>query len=106
MTRALLVSRTRDELSISVAERQMASFLQSTSPGAGLTTDGLEPEQIFLFENHDAAYHIWRRAEFSGRTLVHIDGHHDMWRVPGYETINIANFISFALKDKIVKDVF
>ena len=84
----------------------MASFLQSTPPGAGLSKDGLGPEQIFLFENHDAAYHIWRRAGFSGRTLVHIDGHHDMWRVPGYETINIANFISFALKDKIVKDVF
>lgn len=58
-----------------------------------------------MFENHDAAYHIWRSAGVSGRTLVHVDGHHDMWRAPGYKTINIANYISFALSDGIIKDV-
>ena len=59
-----------------------------------------------MFENHDAAYQIWRRARLRARTLVHVDGHHDMWRAPGYNTINIANYISFALKDGLVKDVF
>lgn len=30
---------------------------------------------LHLFENHDEAYHIWRRAGLTGKTLVHLDAH-------------------------------
>lgn len=33
---------------------------------------------LHVFENHDEAYHIWRRAGLTGKTLVHLDAHHDM----------------------------
>jgi len=85
------------------AEAALAGGTSNSANVGGLRVD---PERIHLFENHDAAYHIWRRAALNGRTLVHVDGHHDMWRAPGYKTINIANYISFALNDGIVKDVF
>lgn len=85
----------------------MLSAPQSDSPPTN-PTDGfcLAPEQIHLVENHDAAYHIWRRAGFKDRTLVHVDAHHDMWRPAGYKTINVANFISFALEEGLVKELF
>jgi tetratricopeptide (TPR) repeat protein len=85
----------------------MLSAPKSDSPPIN-QPDGfcLAPEQIHVVENHDAAYHIWHRAGFKGRTLVHVDAHHDMWRPAGYKTINVANFISFALEEGLVSELY
>ena len=68
---------------------------------------GSEPlERIFLIENHDGAYYIWRDAGARKRTLVHIDAHHDMWWADDDAIITIANFICPALKQDLVQEVF
>ena len=35
-------------------------------------------DPVFLIENHDQAYKIWRELGLKERTLVHVDAHHDM----------------------------
>jgi tetratricopeptide (TPR) repeat protein len=63
-------------------------------------------DQVFLIENHDEAYNIWRNAGAKKRTLVHIDAHHDMWWVGDKAIITIANFICPALKQDLLQEVF
>ena len=60
---------------------------------------------VILAENHDAAYHAWRAAGVTRRTLVHVDAHHDMWWVPDSSYLTIANFVSLAQADDMVGDV-
>jgi tetratricopeptide (TPR) repeat protein len=72
---------------------------------------GFSPEfdplpAVFLMENHDEAYHTWRKAGYRDKILVHIDAHDDLWQAPGPGEINIANFISLGLKDNLIKQVF
>ena len=68
---------------------------------------GLDPiHRVFMMENHDDAYHIWRDAGVKQRVLIHIDAHHDMWWVTDANSITIANFICPALKDDIVREIF
>jgi tetratricopeptide (TPR) repeat protein len=68
---------------------------------------GLDPvERIFLMENHDQAYHVWRDAGSADKILIHLDAHHDMWWADSVESITIANFISLALKNDLVRAVF
>jgi Flp pilus assembly protein TadD len=68
---------------------------------------GLDPvERVFLMENHDQAYHVWRDAGSANKILIHIDAHHDMWWADGVESLTIANFISLALKNDLVRAVF
>ena len=57
-------------------------------------------------DNHDAAYRVWRDAKVARRTLIHIDAHHDMWQARRPAQITIANFISVALADELVGDVY
>lgn len=67
---------------------------------------GVNPiPRVFLFENHDQAYRIWRDAEVQQRILVHIDAHHDMWWVEDHARITIANFICPALKEDLIREV-
>ena len=40
------------------------------------------------------------------RRLIHIDAHHDMWWASDPANITIANFISRALAEDIVREVF
>jgi tetratricopeptide (TPR) repeat protein len=68
---------------------------------------GAQPlRRVFLVENHDEAYYIWRNAKVAKRTLVHIDAHHDMWWLNEKEAIEISNFICLALKDDLIQEVF
>ena len=62
-------------------------------------------DRIFLIENHDEVYYIWRDCGVRKRTLVHIDAHHDMWWTDD-EIITIANFICPALKQDLIQEVF
>ena len=61
------------------------------SPGPQRTVLGIDPvERVFVMENHDEAYHIWRRANVKDRILVHIDAHHDMWWIPDDAPVTTA----------------
>lgn len=62
-------------------------------------------ERTVVVENHDAAYGVWRDAGVHARTLLHVDAHHDMWRASGPDGITIANFISLALADDLIREV-
>ena len=67
----------------------------------------LEADRIFKFENHDAAYYLWRDGRVSERILLHIDAHHDMyapWRNDD-RYITIANYILPALQENLVREV-
>src|SRR5262249_28680551 len=63
-------------------------------------------DQVFVMENHDYAYHIWRQCGAQRRTLVHIDAHHDMWWVPERDEIAIQNFVCRAWQDGLVAELF
>jgi tetratricopeptide (TPR) repeat protein len=68
---------------------------------------GVDPvERLYLGENHDEAYYVWRDAGVKQKTLVHIDAHHDMWWLKDNDLVTIANFIAPALKEGIVSRVF
>jgi tetratricopeptide (TPR) repeat protein len=68
---------------------------------------GFEPQrQIFLFENHDEALSLWRRAGVSSRILVHIDPHHDMWWNRPGAGVNFANYVCAALQEDLVRQVY
>jgi hypothetical protein len=60
-------------------------------------------DKIFLIENHDEAYYIWRDAGIVNRTLLHIDAHHDMWWAGDESIITIANFICPAVKQDLLQ---
>ncbi len=39
---------------------------------------GADPiEQIVMMENHDDAYHAWKKAGFRDRIVIHVDAHID-----------------------------
>lgn len=61
---------------------------------------------LHVFENHDEAYHIWRRAGLTGKTLVHLDAHHDMAWLESRGELHIGNYLCQAMKDGIVANVF
>ena len=60
---------------------------------------------ISLMENHDQAYLAWRQAGVRDKILIHIDAHDDMWWVEDDSGLTIANFISPALREDLVKEV-
>jgi len=62
-------------------------------------------DKVFLIENHDQAYYIWRDAGVRNRTLVHIDAHHDMSWADDKTTISIGNFICLALKQALIQEI-
>lgn len=61
---------------------------------------------LHVFENHDEAYHIWRRAGLTGKTLVHVDAHHDMSWLESRGELHIGNYVCQAMKDGIVAELF
>jgi tetratricopeptide (TPR) repeat protein len=61
--------------------------------------------RIFRLENHDEALPIWRNSDSAERVLVHVDAHHDMWWVPPGQDVTIANFISLALRDGLLREI-
>ena len=61
---------------------------------------------LHLFENHDEAYHVWRRAGLTGKTLVHVDAHHDMDWLESHRELYIGNYVCQAMKDGIIAEVF
>ena len=77
------------------------------SPGiAGSKTSANPSRRIFRIENHDEALPIWRDSAGTGRVLVHVDAHHDMWWVRPEHSVTIANFISPALRDGILREIY
>ncbi len=81
----------------------MSSSASCALPSASNSLDSQAPP-LHRIENHDEAFYIWRDAGIRAALLVHIDAHHDMWRIRG-EGITIANFICAALEQDIVREV-
>ena len=77
--------------------------MNTIPPGTESVND--PDERVRVMENHDEAYHIWRRANVRDRILVHIDAHHDMWWIPDDAPVTIANFICPAIKNNLVREV-
>jgi tetratricopeptide (TPR) repeat protein len=85
--------------------------VRSDAPSVALPCNapriGTDPvDKVFLFENHDQAYYIWRDAGVINRKLVHIDAHHDMSWADDKATIDIGNFICPALKQALIQEIF
>jgi tetratricopeptide (TPR) repeat protein len=62
--------------------------------------------RILRIENHDEALPLWRASAGANRILVHVDAHHDMWWVPAGQRVTIANFISPALREGILREIY
>src|SRR5258708_5894199 len=56
-------------------------------------------------EDHDGAYRVWRTAGLRGRTLVHVDAHHDLVASATKVPLTIANYCLAALEDGIVREI-
>lgn len=81
--------------------------MTQTSPGimtAGISAN--PSRRIFRVENHDEALFIWRNSAGERRILVHVDAHHDMWWIPSGQDITIANFISPAMQEGILREIY
>jgi len=73
-------------------------------PGPRVGRDAIA--RVFLVENHDEAYPLWRASGAKHKTLIHVDAHHDIWWAEPQAPITIANFISRALQEEIVREVY
>jgi tetratricopeptide (TPR) repeat protein len=62
--------------------------------------------RIFRIENHDAALPIWKNLAGKERILVHVDAHHDMWWVQNDINVTIANFVSPAIRDGVLSEIY
>ncbi|HYM10631.1 MAG TPA: tetratricopeptide repeat protein, partial [Bryobacterales bacterium] len=60
---------------------------------------------VFLAENHDYAYYLWRERGIKDRILVHVDAHHDLWWIPEKGSPSIANFLCQALRENQVREL-
>ena len=77
------------------------------SPGVAQSEISTNPSRrTFRIENHDEALPIWRCSAGTGRVLVHVDAHHDMWWVSSGQKVTIANFISPALREGILREIY
>jgi tetratricopeptide (TPR) repeat protein len=66
---------------------------------------GIDPiDAVHVMENHDHALQLWRQAGFRDRVLLHIDAHHDAWRLDDDRCITIGNFIGGALRHGVVRE--
>ncbi len=80
--------------------------MSQVSPGVTGSKACANPSRrIFRIENHDEALPRWRELAGAGRILVHVDAHHDMWWVRPQQSVTIANFISPALRDGILREI-
>ncbi len=76
----------------------------ASSPASAITR--FAAAGVFLFENHDQALAVWRQLGLRGRALVHVDAHPDLNAVGGGEPVTIANFVSAAAREGIVREIF
>ena len=77
---------------------------QRSGARSGPELDSSAP--IVVRENHDEAYGVWRAAGFREKILVHIDAHDDLAWARDAGALDIGNFISLALKEGIIREVF
>jgi len=61
--------------------------------------------RVFVVENHDQAYYVWRDQGVARRVLVHIDAHPDMNWVRDGAPVTIADFICPALTNELVREI-
>jgi tetratricopeptide (TPR) repeat protein len=61
------------------------------------------PSAIHIMENHDAALAYWRAAG-RDRILVHVDPHHDAWFTGDNVPVNAANFVGYALRERLIRE--
>lgn len=83
-----------------------------TESGMAMTAGLVAPERVFVFENHDEAYYIWREHAVQNRIVVHIDAHHDMYgqwtldkKTNARPRISIANYIYPAVEEGMLREV-
>lgn len=60
----------------------------------------------FLFENHDQALAAWRQSGLRGRVLVHVDAHPDLNAIAPGDAVTIANFVSAAVREGMIREIF
>lgn len=62
--------------------------------------------KVFLIEDHDEAYRIWKRFQIKNRVVIHIDAHLDFDWIKEGNPINIGNYLYPAIKDGILREIY
>jgi tetratricopeptide (TPR) repeat protein len=62
--------------------------------------------RIFLLENHDEAYYLWKDSGMSETTVVHIDAHHDLYETEGTKVPCISDYLRYALREGVAGRVY
>lgn len=60
---------------------------------------------VYLFENHDQAYHIWRGASLRDRVVLHLDAHDDLEWIKKDQPIHIGNYLCAAVREGIAREI-
>ncbi|MDI6829297.1 MAG: tetratricopeptide repeat protein [Armatimonadota bacterium] len=63
-------------------------------------------EKINVFDNHDQAYYLWKKAGISGAAVIHIDAHHDLFEPKGTNAPVISDYLRWALREGILREVY
>jgi hypothetical protein len=58
------------------------------------TTSATSP-RIFRVEDHDGTLPVWRNSAGTGRILIHVNTHDNMWWAGPQQKISISNFREF-----------
>jgi len=71
----------------------------------GASLVGAAPiENVLLMEDHDGAYHAWKRAGVNGRILLHIDAHLDWAWIKGKDPLEILEARTLAQVESLLQE--
>jgi tetratricopeptide (TPR) repeat protein len=82
---------------------QTGEAMPSTPSVEAMRSAQAGPSAIHIMENHDAALAHWRAAG-RDRILVHVDPHHDAWFTGDNVPVNAANFVGYALRERLIRE--
>lgn len=63
-------------------------------------------KKVFLVEDHDEAYHYWKRLKIKDKTVVHIDAHIDFRWLQDLTQVHICNYLHPAIKEGMIKELY
>lgn len=67
--------------------------------------NGQMTEKINTFDNHDKAYYLWKTAGIKEAAVVHVDAHPDLFEPQGTSAPVISDYLRWALREGILREV-
>ncbi|HUV04705.1 MAG TPA: hypothetical protein VMX94_06315 [Armatimonadota bacterium] len=62
--------------------------------------------RIAIFDTHDAAYYIWKKAAIADAAIIHVDAHHDLFEISDLQVPCASNYLRWSLKEGIAREIY